>query len=85
LDSLYFSVITLTTVGYGDFSPSTRAGNIFTMFYIFIGIGIVLGFVNAVAERSMEQRGGIRRLLEHRSKEKVRGEKKTEELWPVGS
>jgi hypothetical protein len=68
LDSLYFSVITLTTVGYGDFSPSTRAGNIFTMFYIFIAIGIVLGFVNAVAERSMEQRGGIRRLLEHRSK-----------------
>ena len=67
LDSLYFSVITLTTVGYGDFSPSTTAGRIFTMFYIFIGIGIILGFVNAVAERSMEQRGGIRRLIERRS------------------
>jgi voltage-gated potassium channel len=24
LDSLFFSVITLTTVGHGDFSPSTR-------------------------------------------------------------
>ncbi len=68
LDSLYFSVITLTTVGYGDFSPSTTAGKIFTMFYIFVGIGIILGFVNAVAERSMEQRGGIRRLLERRGK-----------------
>src|SRR5215210_1848234 len=68
LDSLYFSVITLTTVGYGDFSPSTTAGKIFTMFYIFIGIGIILGFVNAVAERSMQQRGGIRRLLDRRGK-----------------
>lgn len=68
LDSLYFSVITLTTVGYGDFSPSTTAGKIFTMIYIFIGIGIILGFVNAVAERSMQQRGGIRSLLERRSK-----------------
>lgn len=67
LDSLYFSVITLTTVGYGDFSPSTTAGKIFTMFYIFIGIGIILGFVNAVAERSMEQRGRIRSLLHRRS------------------
>jgi voltage-gated potassium channel len=66
--TLYFSVITLTTVGYGDFSPSTTAGNIFTMCYIFIGIGIFLGFVNAVAERSMEQRGEIRSLLERRSK-----------------
>lgn len=68
LDSLYFSVITLTTVGYGDFSPSTTAGKIFTMFYIFVGIGIILGFVNTVADRSMGQRGGIRRLLERRNK-----------------
>lgn len=64
LDSLYFSVITLTTVGYGDFSPSTVAGKIFTIFYIFVGIGIILGFVNLVAERAMKQRGGIRKLLE---------------------
>jgi voltage-gated potassium channel len=69
LDSLYFSVITLTTVGYRDFSLSTTAGKIFTMFYIFIGIGIILGFVNAVTERSMEQRGEIRSLLKRRSKE----------------
>jgi voltage-gated potassium channel len=61
-------VITLTTVGYGDFSPSTTADKIFTMFYIFIGIGIILGFVNVVAERSMEQRGRIGRLLERRSR-----------------
>lgn len=69
LDSLYFSVITLTTVGYGDFSPSTAAGKIFTIFYVFVGISLILGFLNAIAERSTEQRGGIRRLLGHRKKE----------------
>ncbi len=44
LDSFYFSVITLTTIGYGDFSPVTAAGKIFTIFYIVIGLGMVLSF-----------------------------------------
>ena len=48
VDSLYFSVITLTTIGYGDFSPVTDAGKIFTIFYIFIGLGMILTFINAV-------------------------------------
>lgn len=58
-DSSYFSVITLTTIGYGDLSPSTTAGKLFTIVYIFIELGIILGFVNAIAERSTEGRRGI--------------------------
>jgi voltage-gated potassium channel len=63
LDSFYFSSITLTTVGYGDLAPSTASGKLFTVFYIFAGIGIIVGFVDAVARTSVEQRGGTRRLL----------------------
>lgn len=48
LDSAYFSVITLTTVGYGDFSPQTDGGKAFTILYIVIGVGIILSFVNTV-------------------------------------
>ena len=47
LDSAYFSVITFTTVGYGDFSPQRR-GKAFTILYIVIGVGIILSFINTV-------------------------------------
>ena len=49
VDAFYFSVITLTTVGYGDFSPQTYAGKIFTVLYIFIGLGLLLSFIEAIA------------------------------------
>ena len=52
LDSLYFSVITLTTVGYGDISPKTPAGKIFTMIYVLVGLGLISGFVYLLAERT---------------------------------
>ena len=55
LDSLYFSVITLTTVGYGDLYPTTAASKVFTILYIFIGLGIILAFLNAVGQRALEQ------------------------------
>jgi voltage-gated potassium channel Kch len=48
LDSLYFSVTTLTTVGLGDFAPQTDAGKLFTIFYIFAGIGVIFSFINAI-------------------------------------
>lgn len=48
LDSLYFSVITLTTIGYGDFVPSTDLGKAFTIGYVITGTGIMIGFVTQV-------------------------------------
>jgi voltage-gated potassium channel len=56
LDSFYFSSITLTTVGYGDLVPETNAGKLFTVFYLFTGIGLIVAFLNSVANAAVEQR-----------------------------
>ena len=50
LDSLYFSVVTLATVGYGDLHPTTDIAKIFTIGYILTGIGIVAAFASEVAK-----------------------------------
>jgi voltage-gated potassium channel len=50
LDCVYFSVVTIATVGYGDFTPQTPLGKIFTIFYIVAGIGIFAAAVTALAQ-----------------------------------
>jgi voltage-gated potassium channel len=50
LDSLYFSVVTLATVGYGDLHPTTDAAKVFTIGYILAGIGIVATFASEIAK-----------------------------------
>mmetsp|Transcript_60712 Transcript_60712/g.188569 ORF Transcript_60712/g.188569 Transcript_60712/m.188569 type:complete len:398 (+) Transcript_60712:123-1316(+) len=41
VDSLYFSMVTMSTVGFGDFAPSTAASKVFTCIYILIGVTFV--------------------------------------------
>ena len=42
LDSLYVTVQTVTTVGFGDVTPHTTAGRVFATVFMMVGVGIVL-------------------------------------------
>ncbi len=57
LDSVYFCVVTLTTIGYGDLTPKTDIGKLFTIFYILIGVGVLAAFVNLIIKRAVAKRG----------------------------
>jgi voltage-gated potassium channel Kch len=50
LDALYFSVITLSTVGYGDLDPSTPLSKVFTMAFIILGVSIFVSFASMLAQ-----------------------------------
>jgi hypothetical protein len=54
LDALYLSVMTLTTVGYGDVAPATDAGKLFTVGFVIIGMGILVAFATAIAAHMRE-------------------------------
>lgn len=56
LDAVYFSAYTMTTVGYGDITPKTDAGKIFTIFFMFAGVGIALYGLTILATHFVEIR-----------------------------
>ena len=47
VDSIYFSVIAVITVGFGDIAPSTDASKIFTVIYVLTGISIITAYLHA--------------------------------------
>ena len=48
-DALWYSIVTITTVGYGDFYPVTAAGRVTAMFIMFMGVGIIGALASILA------------------------------------
>ncbi len=56
LDAIWWTVATLTTVGYGDVIPVTDAGKIMAIFYMLFAIGFLLIFLSVIGTRFYKRR-----------------------------
>lgn len=61
-DSVYWAIVTLTTVGYGDITPVTFAGRMFSLFVMILGIGTIAIFAGTLATYLI----GIQAVIEER-------------------
>jgi voltage-gated potassium channel Kch len=55
VDSFYFSVVALTTVGFGDLTPTTAGSKLFTTIYIVMGLSIFVAFANEVVKTRVQR------------------------------
>lgn len=55
-DALYFSIVTIATVGYGDIHPATPGGKFLAIFLIVMGVGTFLGVVANATELMLNKR-----------------------------
>ena len=70
-DSLYATIITITTVGYGDLSPQSQSGRIFAIFFTLVAIGLA-GYAISSATAVLfetQQRNRERKIFERRMNE----------------
>ncbi|MDP3282851.1 MAG: potassium channel family protein, partial [Desulfobacterales bacterium] len=68
LDSIYMTVTTIATVGYGEVHEVSRNGRIFTIILIFFGVGFCLYIAAAMVQFMVE--GRIRDILGRRRLDK---------------
>jgi voltage-gated potassium channel Kch len=55
LDGLYFAVVTMATVGYGDLAPQTGFGKLAAVAFMFVGIGIFVLTFSALAQEFLRE------------------------------
>jgi voltage-gated potassium channel len=56
LDAVWWTVSTVTTVGYGDIVPVTETGKIVAIFFMFFGIGVLALFISVLGTQFYKNR-----------------------------
>jgi voltage-gated potassium channel len=52
-NAVYFAVVSMATVGYGDLAPKTPAGRLFTIGFLMVSVGVFVMAVTTLAEAVM--------------------------------
>jgi len=56
VDSLYFSVMTMSTIGYGDLAPTTDMSKLFTVIFAVLSIGVFAMVVSKIVAITLERK-----------------------------
>ena len=59
-DALYWSIVTISTVGYGDITPQTTGGRLVTMVLILTSLGVLAFFTSIIVAAFNDQIDGLR-------------------------
>lgn len=63
LDSTYFCVVTVLTIGYGDITPETDEQRLFDIFFIIVGVGVIGSIVSTIGESMLAAQDRFRTKL----------------------
>jgi len=63
VSSFYFTVATLTTVGYGDLYPTSELSRLFTACFALAGVTIALGSIGIIGSTYLKKRDELMRCV----------------------
>ena len=56
IDSLYFSIMTMSTIGYGDLVPTTDFSKLFTIIFAILSIGVFVAVVSKLVQITLQHK-----------------------------
>lgn len=72
IDSAYLSLVTITTLGFGDITPSTNVGKIVVSSQAFFGVMILGLFLNSLSHERSKSLSDTEKAIEQSRKEELR-------------
>jgi potassium channel subfamily K len=71
VDSLYFACVCFSTVGYGDLTPQTVGGKIFTCFFGFAGISLLGAAVATIGSKLVQAEAETVKIAQKESRKRI--------------